>query len=698
MKLSLGIREIEEIRNKLGREPKEEELLIMDSLWSEHCSYKSSKFFLRRFSYLNERVIMGIEDWQDAGAIDVGDGYALVIKVESHNHPSALDPFNGAATGVGGIIRDVISKGAKPIALLDMIRTGRINNQKAKWLAINIVKGISYYGNSIGVPVIGGEFSFDDCYVENPLVNIACLGIVKKDRIVPSFASKPSFLVIAGSTGIDGLGGASFASRQLSGEDEIGAVQIGDAFYGKLLMDSTLEIAEKAIAIKDLGGGGLAVAVSEMVSPKFGAEVNLEKVPLRDPEMKPWEIIVSETQERMLIATDFPEKVCEVYLSNEIPCSVIGKVTERKEIVFKYNGEVIVNLPSEIVTPPIYVRNSSEYFIKYDELPNITAEEAVKLILSSYDFSSMEWAYSQYDYEVGTSTVIKPGERDSSIISLPNGKLIAVKADANPDLCYLDPYNGAKQVFAETYRNLASVGAKMIAAVDHLQFGNPEKEEIFYQFEMSVNGIAEASRFFDVPIVGGKVSFYNEDKHGNPIKPTPLIVGVGLLDNFRRTKKLGEELILIGKTRSGLGGSLLAKELNVKLRPPQVILDEEKRNSDFVIKLIKEGEVTYSKDVSKGGLVGSTIKLSLQISKGVNVDFSNMYYHGNRLESLFSESGGRFLVLTSKGDEVIDLAKSNGIVARKIGEINDEYEINLGGIRLRWEEVKKSWRKLNEVM
>lgn len=313
MGLNLLPIEMDDIRKRLDREPNEIEWRVIDAVWSEHCSYKSSKIFLKSFSIDSPNVIMGIKDWQDAGAVDIGDGWAIVIKVESHNHPSAIDPFNGAATGVGGIIRDIISKGAKPIALMDMIRVGNLKIRKNAWLLKNIIAGIAAYGNSIGVPVVGGELSFDDTYNDNPLVDVAAIGIVRKDKIKPSIVDKAGLkLVLAGLTGIDGLGGASFASRKLSGEDEIGAVQIADPFAGKIILDVTLEIADKVEAIKDLGGGGLAVAVTEMANG-LGAIVDIEKIPLRVKNMDPADVIISETQERMLYAVEEKnvEEVCK---------------------------------------------------------------------------------------------------------------------------------------------------------------------------------------------------------------------------------------------------------------------------------------------------------------------------------------------------------------------------------------------------
>lgn len=505
MKVTLTQEEIEIAKRAIGRELSESEALLLDAVWSEHCSYKSSKVLLRSFFMKSDRIVMGVEDWQDAGAIDIGDDYAIVLKVESHNHPSALDPFNGAATGVGGIIRDIISKGARPIALLDMIRIGE--NERSKWLLKNIVSGIGFYGNSIGVPVVSGEIAFDETYNDNPLVDVAAIGVVKKNTIIPSVVKVPGLkLVLVGETGIDGIGGASFASRKLSGQDERGAVQIADPFAGKIIIDATLEVAPYVVAIKDLGGGGLAVAVTEMANG-LGAEVNLERVPLKVKGMLPEEIIVSETQERMLYAVkpENVEKVCKVFEYYEYPCSIIGEINDSGMITFKYNDKIVTSLPSNLLlSPPLILKDVMESKkIIPKERVEVPFDIALRRVLTYKDIVSKEWAYSQYDYEVGTSTVIKPGEADAGLISLPNGKLLGVKGDGNQDWCYYDTYECGKGLVAESYRNLATIGAKGIALVDHLQFGDPNKPEVYYEFLEAVRGIGEASRFFITPIVGG---------------------------------------------------------------------------------------------------------------------------------------------------------------------------------------------------
>lgn len=675
MILTLSPYEMEIVRKTLGREPNEGEWKVIDALWSEHCSYKSSKVFLRSFPSEGENVVMSVEDWQDAGAVDIGDGYAIVLKVESHNHPSAIDPFNGAATGVGGIIRDVISKGAKPIALLDMIRVGNLSHERNRWLLKGIISGIGFYGNSIGVPVVGGELDFDDSYNDNPLVDVACVGIVKKDKIVPSVVKKPGLkLVLAGLTGIDGLGGASFASRKLSGEDEIGAVQIADPFAGKIILDVTLRIADKVEAIKDLGGGGLAVAVTEMANG-LGAIVHLDKVPLRVKDMVPEDIIISETQERMLYAVseDKVEEVCKEFARYDYPCAVIGEITSEPTIRFLYNGKEIVSLPSSLLlSPPNYVWTISEDLgeIKIGKKPNVEIDEAVRKVVSK--LVSKEWAYSQFDYEVGTSTVIKPGEADSALIKLPNGKYLAVKGDANPDLCNEDAYECGKYIFAESFRNLSSVGAKGVAAVDHLQFGDPKKPKVYTAFVNAIRGISDAARFFSIPIVGGKVSFYNENSKGEAIKPTPLIVMAGISEKFFKPKvEDGSYVVLLGITRNEMRASLFAKIFGNYGIVPKERLSEDLINSELVRNGIYEDKVLFAKDIAKGGIIGALWQVIVK-DYSVSLNTASILGTDDLTAKLFSESGGRFIVLTNEPNWFIERAKKKGSVASIIGKVSKE--------------------------
>ncbi|WP_054848924.1 phosphoribosylformylglycinamidine synthase subunit PurL [Vulcanisaeta sp. JCM 14467] len=675
MRLTLTPHEMGIVRERLGREPNEVEWAVIDALWSEHCSYKSSRIYLRSFLSTAEgrRVVMGIEDWQDAGALDVGDGWIVVLKLESHNHPSAIDPFNGAATGVGGVIRDIISKGARPIALLDMIRVGDPRKERNRWLLRNIIRGIGFYGNSIGVPVIGGELSFDDSYEDNPLVDVAGVGVVRKDRIIPSVVREPGLrMVIVGLTGLDGLGGASFASRNLSGEDEIGAIQIADPFAGKIVLDATLAVADKVEAIKDLGGGGLAVAVTEMANG-LGAVVDLDRVPLRVDGLSPMEILISETQERMLFAVreENVKDVCGEFEYYEYPCAEIGYFTDNGVIRFRYGGNEVASLPASLLlSPPLYTHEVRRPAGKPTaERLVIDIEEAVRGVVSHPDFVSKEWAYSQFDYEVGTSTVVKPGEADAAVISLPNGRLLAIKGDANPDLCAEDAYECGKSIVAESYRNLATVGARGIGIVDHLQFGDPRKPEVYYTFVEALRGIAEAARFFRTPVVGGKVSFYNENKDGRPIKPTPLVVMVGLVEGkfLRGRVEEGLNIVMLGLTRDELRGSFLSKLYGSFGEVPRVRLNEDLLASELVISGINQDRALFVKDVGRGGLVTALFPI---LVRGFGVEVRSGMIKSDSddlLVKLFSETSGRFIVLTNEPEWF--LGNKLGVVASVIGKV-----------------------------
>lgn len=670
MRTSLLPGEIERASAKLGRPLTEEEIVLLDTLWSEHCSYKSSRLYLRSFSYTNGNVLMGVEDWQDAGAVDIGDGWALIMKLESHNHPSAVDPFNGAATGIGGVIRDIISKGALPIALLDMIRVGPLERVQNRWLLKNIIAGIGFYGNSIGVPVVGGEISFDQSYNNNPLVDVGAIGVVRSDKIVPSVVKEKGLkLVLVGLTGLDGLGGASFASRKLSGEDEIGAVQIADPFAGKVVIDTTMEVLPYVNAIKDLGGGGLAVAVTEM-SNGFGALIQLDRVPLRVPWMSPLDILVSETQERMLYAAEEKnaEKICEIFKDNDFPCSIIGEITGNGMMTFKYGDKTVVEMPSDVLLePPLYRWRTTQPIESFQIRKEVTIDEIVRGILRSPELSDKGWAYSQFDYEVGTSTVLKPGESDAGVISLPNGKLLGVKGDANPDWCAIDPYECGKGIFAESVRNLASVGARPIAAVDHLQFGDPKKPHVYYHFVEAVRGIGEASRFFEVPIVGGKVSFYNEDNNGNPIKPTPLIMTAGILERLHRNSRYPEGyLITLGYGRDEMSGSLACKTLGLCGGVMKSRIQEDKIASDVILSLSNMEFVT---DISRGGLLASVFKL-LYIGQDVSIRINSILASTDDSRvKISTESGLKFLVVSKEPDLVIRESERRGMTGSVIGEV-----------------------------
>ncbi|GGT86223.1 phosphoribosylformylglycinamidine synthase [Sulfodiicoccus acidiphilus] len=644
---------------------------------------------------------MGVEEWGDAGAFRLNDGTIVVLKLESHNHPSALDPFNGAATGVGGVIRDVLSVGARPVALLDMLRVGSLRRERNRELLRGIVRGVGFYGNSVGVPVVGGELSFDDCYDSNPLVDVACVGVattaLKSKTLAPG-----DRLVIVGSTGIDGIGGASFASRSLSGDDERGAVQIADPFSGKIVLDVTLRSLQLVHAVKDLGAGGIGVAVAELAG-EIGALVKLDSVPTRVSNMSPEEILVSETQERMLYSVE-PDKVeafCLQFKRLDYPCVEIGVVTGDSTLRFTYFGDTLVSLPSKVLSyvPRVPWKMGKRIKRSSTVERRPTLQEAVLAVMSHEDFADKEWVYSQYDYEVLASTVIKPGWADAAVVKLPNGAFLALKGDANPELCNWDSYKCAKAIFAEAYRNLSSVGARPRAAVDHLQFGSPVNPTVYADFVDAVNGLAEASRFFNVPIVGGKVSFYNDTPDGFPIKPTPLVVMAGTLESppQRYRISLGDQLLLVGFTRSELGGSLYHRLFGGSWEVPDPVLVEDLRSSELISSWVAAGLVKYVKDVSKGGLLGSLFPLFKE-GLGAKIELERVPCDSeDPIVKLFSETSGRFLVVGS--EELVSSAQDQGILASYIGEVADGPVLNLSGLKVELTElISRQLNYLERVM
>jgi phosphoribosylformylglycinamidine synthase len=559
--------EVEEIRRILGREPTPEELAMFEAQWSEHCSYKSSRLLLKLLPTSGSRVIVG--PGRDAPAVEVFPGVAVVFKIESHNHPSAVDPYNGAATGIGGIVRDILTLGARPIALLDLLYLGKPSDPHASWIARGVVKGISDYGNRIGVPTVAGDTWFDESFNRQPLVNVACVGLARVEELVGERPRPGDLIVIVGNpTGRDGLLGSSFASRPL-GEDvdrDIGAVQVADPLTEKLLIDSLAELVRRRLVryIKDLGGGGLTTAVSEVAAEfNLGAELDLDRLHLR-AELTPLEILVSESQERMMVVVE-PGRLREVegvLEKYDLQYSVVGVFTDSGRIVARFRGRVVTDVPSRELARPRSIRRRSkppaEVLIGLTpvvDLPEVSLPDAILRVLSSPNVSSKRWIYEQYDHEVGARTVVKPGYADAAVLKLDAGdrRGIAVKGDANPRYTYLDPFNGAANSVAECFRNLIAVGASPVAIVDELNAGNPEKPEQFWYFEMMLKGLAWMAGELGLPVVGGKVSFYNEDHLGRQVKPTTTIVGVGVLEDVSRVatadfKEVGSAVVVVGTT------------------------------------------------------------------------------------------------------------------------------------------------------
>jgi len=702
--VSLTEEEVKYIREKLGREPNFVEWGMFDVMWSEHISYKSSKPLIKLLPTESKYVIVG--PGQDAGVIDIGDGYAIVLKIESHNHPSAIDPYNGAATGVGGIIRDILAMGGKPIALLDSLRFGPPSDPHCVWLLKNVVRGIADYGNCIGVPTVAGEVEFDESFRINCLVNVGCVGLARKDRIIPSkfIDVGDLIIVVGGSTGRDGIRGASFASKTLGPESESDrpAVQVGDPFTEKLLMDAVLEAIEAGYvkAAKDLGGGGLTCAISEMAADgDKGVEIEISKLHLREEGMTPYEIMLSESQERMLLLIDprHLKDVEKIFKKYDLPYAVIGKVTDTKRVVVKFNGEIVVDLPAKLLAKAPVIRRRTKKPNYIDELRNIKKpdipedlSDTLLKLLSSPNIASKSWVYEQYDHEVGIRTVIKPGQGDAAVLRIPEiNKAVAITIDGNSKHTYLDPYNGAAGSLAEACRNLVSVGAKPLAFVDEANFGNPEKPEVFWQFSRAFHGLSMMARSLGIPCVGGKVSFYNEDEAtGTAVKPTMVIAAVGLIESYEwiRTMDLKQEgnlIAVVGITRNELGGSEYYYWIHKIIggRPPTADPELEKSSMRVVLEGIRRGYIVSAHDVSHGGLAVSIAEMAIKGNKGVIIDLDKVPREKNlRIdEIMFSESYARYVIEIRRTtiNEITRLARETGAFLGIIGEVTEDKSIRI---------------------
>jgi len=706
------------VKKELGRDPNSLEYGMLDIMFSEHCSYKSSRPILRLFPNEGKRVILGPGD--DAGIVELTDELALVIGMESHNHPSAIEPYGGAGTGIGGIIRDIISMGAKPIALLDSLRFGPLEDQKSRYIFEYVVKGISDYGNRVGIPTVGGEIEFDDNFKFNPLVNVICAGLVKKSDIVLGSAPNVGdiFVLMGGTTGRDGIHGVTFASEELTTESELEsrpAVQVGDPFTKKMVMEATFEALDKieVVGLKDLGGGGLTCCVSEMAAKGGnGAEVELTTIPLREEGMTAYEIMLSESQERMIFVVN-PKDVdalMEIFNKYELPAAVIGKVTDSSRLVLKKDGEIIADVQTELLSdPPVINRESCNpagegcgpsETAEYQEVEDIDPQEALLKLLSSQNIASKSWVYRQYDHEVQIRTVIKPGD-DAAVLRIDDEKAIALTSDCNSIHTKLDPYHGGAGAIAEAIRNVVSMGAEPVCVVDCLNFGNPEKPDVFWQFKECIKGMSDIANTFETPVISGNVSFYNETE-GVTVNPSPVVGVAGLMDikDIRTMdfKNEGDKIILIGKTYPELDGSEYHKEVFdvVQGKSPKVNMDAELESSDAVLKIIREDEndaVTAVHDCSAGGIAIAVAEMAISGDLGAAVDISNMPKADNisDAEALFSESNARFIV-TVKSEYANEILSKIDAPAAVIGEVGGKtLTINQNLINVDIEKLKESY-------
>ncbi|CAB50647.1 phosphoribosylformylglycinamidine synthase subunit PurL [Pyrococcus abyssi] len=691
-------REEKIIRERLGREPNEVEKAMLEVMWSEHVSYKSSRKWLKLLPTKNEHVILG--PGEDAGVVKFDESTWIVIGIESHNHPSAVEPYGGAATGIGGIVRDILCMGARPIALLDPIRFGPLEKEKNRYLFEYVVKGIADYGNRIGVPTVGGETEFDESLDNYTLVNVVCVGIMKPEHLVHSYVTKPGLkLVLVGNrTGRDGIHGVTFASEELSEnaeEEDRSAVQIPDPFTEKLLIEATLEAVYtgKVKALKDLGGGGLTCAASEMAGKKgLGAVIYADRVPLREPGMTPLEVMISESQERMLFAVE-PEDVEElakIFEKYELEWAVVGEIIEEPRFVVYWKGDKVADLPIELLTNvPTIEWPMKEYKLEEDvETPDIALSKAFDLVWSSPNIVAKRWVWEQYDHEVQGRTVVKPGF-DAAVLKINGEYGLAITSDGNPSYCYLNPYHGAMGTVAEVVRNLVSVGAKPLALVDNLNFASPERPEVYWSFVETVKGLADAAKAFDLAYVSGNVSFYNEVVD-RPVKPTPVVAGIGKvkLKDIPRGPRDGDVIALIGSTRRELGGSELYRVLGIKGGiAPRVNLEEEKGNALAILNLIENDLVTFVHDVSRGGVAVALAELSAWFNVGVKAKFTSSF---KSIDFAFSESHGRYIITLpeDKVEEAKEIAKIS--IVGRVGGDNFALEVN-------GEKVEKDIEELSRI-
>jgi len=715
--------EYERIKAILGREPNFTELGIFSVMWSEHCSYKSSKPVLKLFPTEGKNILVKAGE-ENAGVIDIGNGLAIVMKTESHNHPSAVEPFQGAATGVGGIIRDIFTMGARPIALLNSLCFGPLEKPRNRYLFSGVVEGIASYGNCMGIPTIGGQVYFDETYEGNPLVNVMCVGIIKIKDIVKGKAKGEGNLVlyVGADTGRDGLGGASFASRELTEESDKDrpSVQIGDPFREKLLLEACLELMEAGIIVgmQDMGAAGLTSSSSEMAGRgNSGIRLNISRIPKREEGMIPYEVMLSESQERMLIIIkrEKEEKAKEIFERWDLHAEIIGEVTSDKFLEVLNGGKLVAKIPVKALTEdaPVYIREEREpeYLkrvknFKIFNFPEVSDyNEVLRKLLDSPTISSKGWVYEQYDHMVRTNTVILPGKGGAVLRIKGTNKAIVLTSDGNGTYSYLDPYEGGKVAVAEAARNIICSGGKPLAITDCLNFGNPTKPEVFWQFKKCVQGIAEVSRFLDIPVTGGNVSFYNENPKG-AIDPTPMIGMLGIIEDinllctsyFKKDKDL---ILLLGECKNEIGGSEFLKIIyNLKLGiPPRVNLKEEKAIQNTCLELIQNKLINSAHDLSEGGLAVALAECCI-LDSG-NKQGAKIFIPRSNLRSdvfLFGETQSRILISSHPHNFSLirEIAEKNKVPLLKIGEVGGDKLIILREdrelINLNIDELENIWK------
>ena len=720
----LGLKDDEyaRIREILGRRPTDAELTMYSVMWSEHCSYKSSKTHLRYFGEtmteeMGSKILAGIGE--NAGVVDIGDGNAVTFRVESHNHPSYVEPHQGAATGVGGIVRDIMAMGARPIAVMDQLRFGPADAPDTKRVLPGVVDGISHYGNCLGLPNIGGETVFDASYAGNPLVNALCVGTLKVEDLKLAFASGTGnkVMLFGSRTGLDGIGGVSVLASDTfedGAERKLPAVQVGDPFAEKVLIECCLDLYKSGIVvgIQDLGGAGLACATSELAaSGDGGMEINLDNVPLRAQNMTAAEILASESQERMcaVVTPENVEKFQEICAHWDVACAEIGEVTTGKHLIIRHQGEVVVDAPAHTIANegPVYDRPYArpEWQDGLQEFKGVEKQDliaALKKLVASPALCSRDFITEQYDRYVRGNTV-QSHHADAGVLRIDEetGRGVAVSADASGRYTKLDPNMGARLALAEAYRNVAVTGARPVAITNCLNYGSPENPDVMWQFRESVHGLADGAVELGIPVSGGNVSFYNQTGE-EPILPTPVVGVLGVIDDVHQSigHHLGrveepEVLVLLGETKDEFGGSIWqqvsadeANMDNLNGLPPQVDLANEKRLADFFVG--NEG-LTAAHDISEGGLAVTAFEMAKRSGVGLSLDLSKV--HEDEFVAAFSESASRALVATTadRVDTLLHRAEECGVPAVVVGQTTDTSELELGGESIAVAVLREAW-------
>lgn len=713
-KLGLLEEEYEQIKEILGRTPNFNEVAMYSVMWSEHCSYKNSITLLKTLPRDGERLLVKAGE-ENAGLVDIGDGWGCVFKIESHNHPSAIEPFQGAATGVGGIHRDIFTMGARPIAALNSLRFGKLDNPKTKWLLKGVVKGIGHYGNCFGVPTVGGEIYFESCYQTNPLVNAMSVGVIKAGKMVSATshgAGNPVFIVGA-STGKDGIGGASFASADIteSSAEQLPAVQVGDPFEEKKLLEACLEAVETGamVGMQDMGAAGITCSTSEMSAKgEHGMIIHLDKVPIRQSNMKPWEMLLSESQERMLIVVKKgrEEEIQRIFDKWDIHCVQIGEVTEEKTLKYYMGEELVAEVPAESLVlgggAPIYKREIAEpkYFEeikKFDAgavpVPADLVDVAFQMIALP-NIASKRWIYEQYDSMVGTGNTQTNEPSDAAVVRVHGTKkALACTTDCNSRYVFSDPYKGGMIAVSEAARNIVCSGGIPVAITNCLNFGNPYNPEVYYQFTHAIKGMGDACRKLGTPVTGGNVSFYNQSEDG-PVYPTPTIGMVGVLDSVNDKLNMffnneGDSIYLLGTMRDDMNCSeYLHHIVGVSMSPaPHFDLEEEYQLQETIIKLNKEKLITSAHDLAEGGLFVALTESCM---------FKNMGFEVNTDDSirkdayLFGEGQSRVVVSVS-ADKVAAFEAAVGAQAyTKLGTVKADGHLRIDGSD--WGHIR-DWKK-----